>query len=76
MPGLSETDADADLNLDDLLQQMKFALEMADRNARLIHSIPWEEAQVCSLPFSPSKARVPPSENAWELFIFLIHPWT
>lgn len=48
-PGLSETNADADLDLDDLLQQMKFALEMADRNARLIHSIPWEEAQVCSL---------------------------
>ena len=26
---------------------MKFALEMADRNARLIHPIPWQEAQVC-----------------------------
>ena len=25
---------------------MKFALEMADRNARLIHPIPWQEAQV------------------------------
>ncbi|BDA46399.1 SPX domain-containing membrane protein At1g63010 [Coccomyxa sp. Obi] len=44
-PGLSATDADLDLDLDDLLQQMKFALEMADRNARLIHPIPWQEAQ-------------------------------
>ena len=26
---------------------MKFALQMADRNARLIHPIPWQEAQVC-----------------------------
>lgn len=39
-------EAEQELDLDDLLQQMKFALEMADRNARLIHPIPWQEAQV------------------------------
>jgi hypothetical protein len=39
---------DAEVDLDDLLQQMKHALEMADRNARLIHPIPWQEAQVTS----------------------------
>lgn len=71
-PGLSETNSDADLDLDDLLQQMKFALEMADRNARLIHSIPWEEAQVCSPSSFPSllfRARVPSSKSAREVLL-------
>ena len=41
-----------DLDLEELLEQMKLALEMADRNARLIHPIPWQEAQVCVAPCS------------------------
>ncbi|KAK9906755.1 hypothetical protein WJX75_007454 [Coccomyxa subellipsoidea] len=44
-PGMGAAETDQDLDLDELLQQMKFALEMADRNARLIHPIPWQEAQ-------------------------------
>ena len=44
-PGLLEEEPQ-ELDLDELLQQLKFALEMADRNARLIHPIPWQEAQV------------------------------
>ncbi len=44
-PGLPGAEPDQGLDLDELLQQMKFALEMADRNARLIHPIPWQEAQ-------------------------------
>jgi hypothetical protein len=47
VPGLME-EAPEELDLDELLQQLKFALEMADRNARLIHPIPWQEAQVCA----------------------------
>lgn len=35
-----------EIDLEELLEQMKFALEMADRNARLIHPTPWQEAQV------------------------------
>ena len=35
-----------EVDLEELLEQMKFALEMADRNARLIHPTPWQEAQV------------------------------
>ena len=35
-----------EVDLEELLEQMNFALEMADRNARLIHPIPWQEAQV------------------------------
>ncbi|CAL5227554.1 g10545 [Coccomyxa viridis] len=34
-----------EIDLEELLEQMKFALEMADRNARLIHPTPWQEAQ-------------------------------
>ena len=45
VPGLLE-EAPEELDLDELLQQLRFALEMADRNARLIHPIPWQEAQV------------------------------
>ena len=37
-------------DLEELLEQMKFALEMADRNARLIHPTPWQEAQVHPYP--------------------------
>jgi len=35
-----------EIDLEELLKQMTFALEMADRNARLIHPTPWQEAQV------------------------------
>ena len=43
-PGqLEEVD---EVDLEELLEQMKFQLEMADRNARLIHPTPWQEAQV------------------------------
>lgn len=45
LPGLQEEEPQ-EVDLDELLQQLKFALEMADRNARLIHPIPWQEAQV------------------------------
>ena len=41
-----------EVDLEELLEQMKFALEMADRNARLIHPIPWQEAQVGLLAIS------------------------
>lgn len=52
-PGqLDEVD---EVDLEELLEQMKFALEMADRNARLIHPTPWQEAQVHPFPGPPER---------------------
>ena len=57
-PGqLDEVD---EADLEELLEQMKFALEMADRNARLIHPTPWQEAQVFVLSLPHSSAETLP----------------